>query len=346
MSNKMNRILDANVNRAAEGIRVIEDICRFYFEDNEKTSCLRNMRHILRKTFKNIDIEFVKSRDAAHDIGKEISQNSTLDKKTDLKQLITANFKRVEEAARAMEETLKIVGMYPESKVMENLRYESYHLEKEILLKCKKNIIPGIYGITAEKYSNGKTNIEVVKELIDSGIKVIQYREKYKTLQEKYEECKIISELTKANGVMFIVNDHIDIAMLVDADGVHIGQDDIPIQEVRKLVGDKIIGLSTHSPEQLKQAIENGADYVGVGPIYKTYTKDNVCDPVGLEYLEYAVKNCTIPFVAIGGIKKHNIDEVISRGAKTICLVTEIVGADNIKEKVEKLNKKISSKKI
>lgn len=338
---KLNRILDANINRAAEGIRVVEDICRFYFEDNEKTEKLRKMRHILRKTFQDIDEDFVNSRDAEHDIGREISQKSTLDKKTDLKQLITANFKRIEEAVRTMEETLKITGKYEESKIMENLRYEAYYLEKEVLKHIKIDIPEGLYGITAEKYSNGRDNITVVKEMIEAGIKIIQYREKYKSMKEKYEECIRIREITKEKGVIFIINDHIDLAMMVNADGIHIGQDDIPIKEVRKIAGSKIIGLSTHSPEQLKKAIEDGADYIGVGPIYKTYTKDDVCDPVGLEYLEYAVKNATIPFVAIGGIKEGNIDEVIKRGAKTICLVTEIVGAEDIQSKVKSIYSKI-----
>jgi len=342
LSNKLNRILDANINRAAEGIRVIEDVCRFYFEDEKNTIKLREARHTLRKTFKNIDIEFVKSRDVEHDIGKDISQASFLDKKKDLKQLITANFKRVEEAVRTMEETLKIVGLYSESKVMENIRYEMYYTEKEISTKVNKNILPGLYGITGEEYSNGKSTVEVVKEMIYAGIKVIQYREKDKSLKEKYEECKVISEICKKNDVIFIVNDNIEIALLVDADGVHMGQDDLPAKEARKLIGNKILGISTHSPEQLQKAIEAKVDYVGVGPIYKTKTKVNVCDPVGLEYLEYAVKNCTIPFVAIGGIKVHNIDEVLKRGAQTVCLVTEIIGSESIEKQVKLLNEKIS----
>ncbi|TCT15646.1 thiamine-phosphate diphosphorylase [Natranaerovirga pectinivora] len=196
----------------------------------------------------------------------------------------------------------------------------------------------GIYGITAEEHSKGRDNIEVVQEMLEAGINIIQYREKDKEIGEKYQQCLKIRELTKEAGAIFIVNDHIDIAIMVGADGVHIGQDDIPIEVVRKLVGeDMIIGLSTHSPAQGQEAIERGADYIGVGPIFKTFTKKNVCDPVGLEYLDYVVKNLDIPYVAIGGIKEHNIKDVHDQGAKCICLVTEIVGADNIKEKVQSI---------
>ncbi|MFH0728660.1 MAG: thiamine phosphate synthase [Pseudomonadota bacterium] len=207
-----------------------------------------------------------------------------------------------------------------------------------------KKILAGIYGITAEKFSNGKSNIEVVREMIRGGVSVIQYREKYahKPIREIYEECLEIREMTRKEGVMFIVNDFVDIALLVDADGVHVGQDDLPVAAVRKLVGNKLIGLSTHSPEQARAALAAGADYIGVGPIFETHTKDDVCAPVGLDYLEYAAKNVPIPFVAIGGIKEHNMDEVCRRGARCVCMVTEIVGAADIAATVRKLRDKIS----
>jgi thiamine-phosphate pyrophosphorylase len=197
-----------------------------------------------------------------------------------------------------------------------------------------KSVLPtGIYGMTAKKFSRGRSNIDVVQQMIVGGVKIIQYREKrpHTSHPIMLDECKQLRALTRKQGVLFIVNDHVDIAMLTDADGVHVGQDDLPVDQVRKLVGpDKIIGLSTHSPQQAQEAMEVGADYIGVGPIFSTQTKADVCDPVGLEYLTYAVKNVTIPFVAIGGIKAHNIEQISRLGAKTICLVTEIVGADDI----------------
>ncbi|NPV73929.1 MAG: thiamine phosphate synthase [Pelotomaculum sp.] len=202
-----------------------------------------------------------------------------------------------------------------------------------------------IYGITAWEYSLGRSNIEVVAQMIEAGIKVIQYREKERPVRQKYEECLKIREMTREAGVTFIVNDHVDLALLVDADGVHLGQDDLPADRVRELVGDKmIIGLSTHSPAQARAAEKMGVDYIGVGPIFATKTKKDVCDPVGLEYLEFVVKNISLPFVAIGGIKEHNIAEVSSRGAKCIALVTEIVGAEDIKAKVRALRAIISRK--
>lgn len=208
-------------------------------------------------------------------------------------------------------------------------------------MRNKIEIPLGIYGITGENFANGKTNIECVEAMIKGGIKIIQYREKNKSMGKKLEEARAIREICRKNNVLFIVNDNIDIALLVDADGVHVGQDDLPPNEVRKLIGDnKIIGLSTHSPEQGKKAFENpDVDYIGVGPIFPTTTKDTA--PVGIEYLDYVVKNLDIPFVAIGGIKEHNIDKIIDHGAKRICLVSDIVGAPNIEEKVKFLRNKL-----
>ncbi|MCL0107469.1 thiamine phosphate synthase [Peptococcaceae bacterium] len=200
-----------------------------------------------------------------------------------------------------------------------------------------------IYAITSEEHSLGRSNIEVVEQLIKAGVKIIQYREKEKKKLYKFKECKIIREMTKRAGVTFIVNDDVDIALAVKADGVHVGQEDLPVEEVRKIVGeDVIIGLSTHSPAQAMEAVKKGADYIGVGPIFPTKTKKDVCDPVGFEYLDYVVKNIKIPFVAIGGIKEHNIKEVQKRGATCFAMVTELVGARDIAAKVKAIRKRLA----
>ncbi|WP_320169617.1 thiamine phosphate synthase [Maridesulfovibrio sp.] len=209
----------------------------------------------------------------------------------------------------------------------------------------RENILDtDIYCLTALKFSKGRSNIEVVREMLDNGIKLIQYREKEIKSGQKYRECLEIRKMTREAGAAFIVNDDIDLAMMVEADGVHIGQEDFPVQAVRRLVGEKMaIGLSTHTPEEALGAVEAGADYIGVGPIFRTFTKDDVVDPVGFEYLDWVVKNINIPFVAIGGIKEHNIAEVMGRGARCAALVTEIVGADDIGEMIKKLRSAIKA---
>ena len=212
------------------------------------------------------------------------------------------------------------------------------------ILRNRIDIPKGLYGITGDNFANGKSNYECVEEMIKGGIKIVQYRDKFKSTREKVEEAKAIKKLCHKNNVLFIVNDDVAVAMLVDADGVHVGQDDMKPDDVRKLIGiNKIIGLSTHSEEQGMAAYNNeNVDYIGVGPIFPTTTKDTA--PVGLEYLEFAVKNLHLPFIAIGGIKEYKIDEIIKRGAQRICLVSDIVGAENICKKIINLNSKILKK--
>lgn len=209
-------------------------------------------------------------------------------------------------------------------------------------MRNRIKIPKGIYGITGDNFSNGRSNYFCVEEMIKGGIKIVQYRAKTKDTREKVKEAREIRELCRKNGVIFIVNDNVDIALLVDADGVHIGQEDMHPDDVRKLIGDnKIIGLSTHSEKQGMEAYKNpNVDYIGVGPIFPTTTKDTT--PVGLGYLEYAVKNLDLPFVAIGGIKAQNIDAIIAKGAQRVCLVSEIVGADSISDMARNLQEKFN----
>ena len=204
-------------------------------------------------------------------------------------------------------------------------------------------ILPGetdIYAITDAGLSLGRPLEEVVSALMGAGVRILQYREKKLKGGAMLEECHLLRRLTREAGACFIVNDHIDIAMLVQADGVHVGQEDLPVPEVRSLVGpDMIIGLSTHMPQQAREARSLGADYIGVGPIFATNTKEDVVDPVGYEYLDWVARNAELPFVAIGGIKRHNITEVARHGARCCSLVSELVGAPDIRTRVEDVRK-------
>ncbi len=192
-----------------------------------------------------------------------------------------------------------------------------------------------IYALTDSKFARGRSVEEQAHALLGAGVKILQYREKHAPREVMLEECRLLARLCREAGACFIVNDHIDLAIEVDADGVHVGQGDMPMAEVRRLVGpEKIIGLSTHSPAQAEKAVRDGADYIGVGPIFATQTKEDVTDPVGFEYLEWVVENCPLPFVAIGGIKEHNVGELVKRGCTCCALVSELVGADDIAAKV------------
>lgn len=180
----------------------------------------------------------------------------------------------------------------------------------------------------------------MVSEMLKAGIRIIQYREKFRTKRIKYEECCWLRKITREYNALFIINDDVDLAILCGADGIHIGQDDLPLKEVRKLINsNQFIGLSTHNPKQAKEALRIGADYIGVGPIYETQTKKNAIQAVGLEYIRYVSKNIHLPFVAIGGLKESNICRVVKAGARCVSLVTEITEAHNIQQKIKNIQK-------
>nr|WP_217270469.1 thiamine phosphate synthase [Fundidesulfovibrio magnetotacticus] len=203
----------------------------------------------------------------------------------------------------------------------------------------KNFLAGGIYAILSEEHSLGRSNLEVAESILKAGVRVLQYREKNKKAGAMLEECLALRELTRAHGATFIVNDHVDLALLCHADGVHVGQEDLPPAAVRRLLGpERIVGLSTHGPSQARAAQSSGVvDYIGVGPIFATKTKKDVCDPVGLDYLRYVVEKIELPFVAIGGVKEHNIAQVRACGARMVCLVTEIVGAEDVESRVRSL---------
>ena len=208
-----------------------------------------------------------------------------------------------------------------------------------------KDIFSGqIYGITCFETSCERGNKYVVSEMLKAGIRIIQYREKFRAKRIKYEECCWMRKITQKYNALFIVNDDVDLTVLCEADGIHIGQDDLPLKEARKLIKpNQFIGLSTHNPKQAKEALRTGADYIGVGSIYPTQTKKNAAQAVGLEYIRYVSQNIDLPFVAIGGIKESNISRVVKAGARCVSLVTEITEAPNIQQKIKNIQSKIMS---
>jgi len=199
-----------------------------------------------------------------------------------------------------------------------------------------------LYAITDERFHPGRDMLEVMEEALQGGADCIQLRDKSSSKKEILRKAKALRELTRRYGALFIVNDHIDVALASDADGVHLGQDDLPLVEARKLMKDKVIGISTHSIEQAREAERNGADYIGVGPVFATQTKADVVPPVTLSYVRQVAAEIRIPFVAIGGIKLHNVEEVLAAGATRICAVSEIVGSPDVRKTCEEFIRKIN----
>jgi thiamine-phosphate pyrophosphorylase len=186
--------------------------------------------------------------------------------------------------------------------------------------------LSGICFITDKKYSD-LSYYDATAIVLQSGIKFIQYREKDKTRRQIYEEALELRKLTLDFNATLIINDHADIALAVEADGVHLGQDDLPLREARKIMGNRIIGISTHNLQQAKAAEEGGADYIGFGPVFHTATKDAGM-PAGIDNLKIIKQNVNIPLVAIGGINLDNIESVINVGADAVAVATAILKGD------------------
>ncbi len=202
-----------------------------------------------------------------------------------------------------------------------------------------------LYTFTPDKYANDRDILQIVKQEIAGGADIIQLREKNISDREKLQLAIALRKLTNISKVLFIVNDDVDIAFLSNADGVHLGQDDIPVSYARKILKkEQIIGISTHNMEQFKSVQnDNNIDYVAIGPIFPTSTKDNPAPFIGIEKVNEIIKFKNKKVVGIGGINYENLDKVISTGIDCVAIVSDIVKAKDITSKTLAIKKKIVS---
>ncbi len=348
------RIIDANFNRAREGIRVLEEVARFMLDDPVLTGRFKHVRHrlrVLQETVPGAPGRLLAARDSAGDVGlnldaeEEYRRGSCLD-------LLTANFKRVQEALRVLEEYTKFLRPEGEFK---KLRFDLYELEKEMLADHHLMFLPGLkreidctlYVITGEKTALGRPPGEVAKAAIAGGATVIQLREKDCPVRRLIEIGRELRRLTREKDVTLIINDRVDVALAVEADGVHLGQDDLPPAVARQILGlEKIIGISTHSLEEALLAQQQGADYIAVGPVFATKTKDTAVGPVGLDLLRQMEGKITVPIVAIGGITIENAPEVVRAGADGVAVISAVTGVPNVKEAALALSDAVRKAKL
>lgn len=318
---KILRIIDANVNRAMEGMRVVEEIARLVLDNKKISRELKNLRGDLQQTVKALpDVKsLVKFREAMKDVGRKISTEME-NRREGLEGVFQANIKRAQEATRVLEEFSKSTGARS-AKSFKALRFKLYDVEKKIkplILSSKRKMLDFDLYVVSDPL---RSHLEAARGVIRGGGKIFQLRDKGASKKKYLQLAKAIRKLTKKAKVAFIVNDHLDIAQLIDADGIHLGQDDIPIPLARKLLGEeKIIGFSTHSFAQAVKAEKAGADYISFGPIFQTPSKPKT-KPLGLKALKRVVKRIKIPVVAIGGISESNIHDVRKTGCQRIAVI-------------------------
>jgi thiamine-phosphate pyrophosphorylase len=186
----------------------------------------------------------------------------------------------------------------------------------------------GLYPVITEEFCKGRDMLFVLEQVLRGGIKIVQLRQKNKTVSQMFSLAQAYRAITRQHKVKLIINDHVDIALAVDADGVHLGQEDFPCHAARKIAPHLLIGVSTHNREEILRAEEEGASYINIGPIFDTRTKSIPITPLGLSYLKNV--RTKLPFSVMGGIKKNNLMEVLACGAKNIAMVTEITESTDI----------------
>jgi thiamine-phosphate pyrophosphorylase len=323
------RILDASANRAREAVRVIEDYCRFVLDDRFLSGELKQLRHDLAETLAGLPPGLLEARDTLHDVGTGLLTEHER-QRLSVQHVVQANLKRLQEALRSLEEYGKL--QRPElGAAVEKLRYRSYTLERAILLGCTARqhladarlyvLITGSLCAAAVDWT--------VQEAAAGGAQVFQLREKDLPDRELLERARQVRRWTRKASVLFILNDRPDLARLAEADGVHLGQEDLGIKEARRILGpDALIGVSTHNLNQVRQAAMDGASYIGVGPTFASMTK-HFPELPGLEFVRLAAEETSLPTFVIGGVTLDTVREAVAAGARRVAVSQAICQAED-----------------
>ncbi len=329
------RTLDAAANRCREGLRVIEDFVRFSLDDAHVSRLLKELRHELTERLSDLDrLGVISARDTLGDVGTRIktSREQTRQRPADI---VLANCRRVAEALRTLEEFSKfVISKLTDPTLpsrLEQMRYRVYTIEKALLTTLSsRDRLEGcdLYLLATEALCHHGIG-PAVRQALEAGVRIVQLREKDMTDRRCLELAHRVREWTREADTLFIMNDRADLAVLCDADGVHVGQEELTVREARRIVGaNRLVGVSTHTIEQARQAVLDGADYIGVGPVFPTKTK-SFDQLAGLEFVKQVAAEIKLPWFAIGGITLENIAAVKSAGATQIAVSSAVCSSPN-----------------
>lgn len=338
------RITDANFNRAREALRVMEEYCRFVLNHPDLTTRSKQMRHTLCRTIDSLNSQqLLCCRDTVGDVGTDTRVQQQL-VRSSLEDCLVAACKRATEALRSLTEVLQTDNPSL-AQVIENLRYQAYTLEKDIVVigkpiekfrPCRLYVI-----ITSDRPEEA---ISVTQKVLAGGADCIQLRTKQLPDQTRFLLTREFTGLCKAAGVLSIVNDRVDLALACQADGVHLGLDDLPIEAARRLQMEPlIIGKTTHNPAELTEACAEDPTYVALGPAFASRTKPGLA-PAGLDYIRQGLDQLEptgLAHVVIGGIGLDNIDQVLAAGARTFAVCRAVTQASDPAQACRKLKDKI-----
>ena len=317
------RIVDANANRASEALRTIEEHARFVLNDKYLSQSAKEMRHRLTTAVAAAAmIDRVRARDRLTDVGRELTTHQE-SQRDNIESVVAAAFGRLQQALRCLEEYSKPI-LPTTAPLLEQLRYDGYDLQKGFLTvedSVKRLQTARLYAIIDGQGSELEFTNRVTK-LDQAGVDAIQLRDKELDDGPFLQRAKLLRKvLHKETGrALLIINDRPDIAVLSGADGVHLGQQEMSVQQARQIVGtEALIGVSTHSLEQVQQAVMDGANYIGCGPVFKSQTKPFDSFP-GLDFLQQVATESALPAFAIGGIDPDNVPQIVAAGFTRIAV--------------------------
>ncbi|WP_233198760.1 MULTISPECIES: thiamine phosphate synthase [Pirellulaceae] len=335
------RTLDAAANRASEGLRVIEDFVRYGQNDVFLTTELKSLRHQLDSTLQRFDrLQAITSRDTFGDVGTTV-QGKLEHARSGWSDLLTANFKRLQQALRSLEEHAKLIDGEVAAN-FERARYLAYSLEKMVMTTvAASGVFPevSIYVLT-DGWADGQLFDTFVAQLVEAEVEVIQLRDKNLDDRTLLVRAELLRKRTAGTTTKMILNDRADLAKVSGADGVHVGQEELTVSQARSVLGiGKLVGVSTHSIDQARQAVRDGADYIGIGPTFPSGTKTFDAFP-GVDLLREVAGEITLPGFAIGGIDLGNVAKVSAAGIRRVAVSGCVSKADDPGMVVRQLREK------
>lgn len=342
------RLVDASLNRIAEGLRYLEDVSRFLLNDSAITGRLKTMRHSLVESDMAFQQRLLAARDAEGDVGVDL-ETSGQKAPRDLAASVVANARRVQEGLRTLEEYAKVTAVAPHltPNKMAKARFSLYTIEKDLLGRLSRQdrarLVRGVYVIIDTEALRGRSHVAATRQAIKGGASVIQLRHKTRDLGDILPAARRMKTLCAAAGIPFIVNDYLDLAQAVGADGLHVGQTDLPVSILRRLAPlEMMLGCSVSDAAQARQAVAAGADHVAVGAIFPTPSKESVV--TGIKSVREVKAAVDVPVVAIGGITVENIAQVKKAGAHAAAVINAVLGAPNPEKATRDLVQKFGGK--
>ena len=333
------RILDANLNRLAEGVRVAEDMVRFGMNDAGLGTRLKCLRHECNALRRELPHDVLLARDSVGDVGRE--QIPEPDRRTDAREVLGAAFGRVQESLRAIEEMAKLIHPAAARRA-KAMRYTAYQLERDAVPLFERmrlaGRLRGLYLILTDPVVGYEKLVEIA---VAERVAAIQLRDKVLDSGPLLVLARRLRGITRGSSTLFFVNDRAEIAALAEADGVHVGQHDLSVAEARAICGDgMLVGRSTHNRRELRAALAERPDYVGIGPVYGTTSKDRPDPTLGVARAGRLCAACGgLPAVAIGGVTAARVGELLHAGFAAYALIAEVNRSEQPRAAIRRLRR-------